>query len=69
MEEARDYFGFHIDPRDPRFKEMQEMKAAEELQMKKKRKKEEKVIRVESAIKRMQDEADKAKAKEDGPGA
>jgi len=41
LEEAREFFGYHIDPRDPRFLQMQEMKAEEEIKMKKLRKREE----------------------------
>ena len=43
MDEARDFFGYDIDPRDERFKQMQEMKAEEEKKLAKKRKKEEKM--------------------------
>jgi len=40
LEEARDYFGYSIDPRDPRFEEMKLKKEEEEKMIKKKKKKE-----------------------------
>lgn len=46
MNEARDYFGFDIDPRDPRFIHMQELKAEEEKQAKRKKRKEDKQARL-----------------------
>ena len=42
LQEAKEFFGYAIDSWDPRFKQMQEMKAEEEKKLKKKRKKEEK---------------------------
>ena len=45
LEEARDYFGFDIDTRDPRFERMQEMKEEQEKKMKKLKKKEAKTTR------------------------
>ena len=45
LQEAKEYFGYAIDTRDPRFRQMQEMKAEEEKKLKKKRKKEEKLKR------------------------
>jgi len=51
MEEARDYFGYSIDPRDPRFEEMRLRKEEEEKQIAKKKKKEAKAIRLAQALK------------------
>jgi len=44
LEEARDYFGYSIDPRDPRFEEMKLKKEEEEIKEKKKKKKEAKAL-------------------------
>jgi len=46
MEEARDYFGYSIDPRDPRFEEMKLKKEEEEKMQAKKKKKEAKILRL-----------------------
>jgi len=40
LEEARDYFGYSIDPRDPRFEEMKLQKEEEAKKLAKKKKKE-----------------------------
>jgi len=50
LEEARDYFGYSIDPRDPRFEEMQLRKEEEELKLKKKKKKEAKALRLAQGL-------------------
>jgi len=44
LEEARDYFGYSIDPRDPRFEEMQLRKEEEEKKLRKKRRKERRAL-------------------------
>ena len=46
MEEARDYFGYNIDPKDPRFEEMKLKKEEEEMKLAKKKKKEAKALRL-----------------------
>jgi len=50
LEEARDYFGYTIDPRDPRFEEMQMQKEEEEKKKKKKDRKEAKALRLAQAV-------------------
>ena len=52
MEEARDYFGYSIDPRDPRFEEMKLQKEEEEKKVAKKKKKEAKAIRLAQVLSR-----------------
>jgi len=49
LEEARDYFGYSIDPRDPRFEEMKLQKEEEEKKQRKKAKKEAKAMRLAHA--------------------
>lgn len=51
LEEARDYFGYDIDPRDPRFEQMKEKKEEEEKKLKKKKKKEEKIAKFMASLK------------------
>ena len=53
LDEAREYFGYKMDNNDPRFKEMQEAKAEEELKMRKKKKKEAKQARILAKLKEM----------------
>ena len=45
-EEARDFFGYDLDPRDPRFEQMQLSKEEEEKKQQKKKKKEEKLAKL-----------------------
>jgi Growth arrest and DNA-damage-inducible proteins-interacting protein 1 len=54
LEEARDYFGFKIDPRDARFERMQEMKEEEKKKLKKLKKKEAKTTRWLDVMKKEQ---------------
>lgn len=51
LDEAREYFGYSIDPRDPRFEQMKEKKEEEEKTLKKKKKKEEKMARFMATLK------------------
>ena len=44
--EAREYFGYNIDPRDDKFKKMQEMKAEEYAKQKKLAKKQQKQLKI-----------------------
>ncbi|ESO09645.1 hypothetical protein HELRODRAFT_184006 [Helobdella robusta] len=46
LDEARDYFGYQIDPNDPRFEQIKLAKEEEEKKMMKKKKKEEKLSNV-----------------------
>jgi len=46
LEEARDYFGYSIDPRDARFEEMKLRKEEEEKKLAKKKKKERQALRL-----------------------
>lgn len=50
LEEARDYFGYSIDPRDARFEEMKLQKEEEEKKQRKKEKKEAKALRLAQAV-------------------
>jgi len=50
LEEARDYFGYSIDPRDPRFEEMKLQKEEEEKKLKKKKKKEARALRIAQGL-------------------
>jgi len=47
LEEARDYFGYSIDTRDPRFEEMKLRKEEEEKKLAKKKKKEARALRAQ----------------------
>ena len=53
LEEARDYYGYRIDERDPRFSQLQEKKEEEELLEKKRKKKEEKKAKAAEALKKL----------------
>jgi len=50
LEEARDYFGYSIDPRDVRFEQMKLQKEEEEKKQRKKDKKEAKALRLAQAV-------------------
>jgi len=50
LQEARDYFGYSIDPRDPRFEEMQLRKEEEEKKLKKKKRKETIALRIAQGL-------------------
>ena len=43
LEEARDFYGYDVDPRDPRYEYMRQMKEEEEKKLKKQKKKEAKL--------------------------
>lgn len=59
VEEARDFFGYHIDQSDPRFEQLKLTREEEEKKMQKKKKKEERATRM---IKVKELEASKTKA-------
>ena len=59
MEEAREYFGYHVDPGDPRFVRMQEQKREEKQKQRKKLKKEMKTANEQKALKKMVEEVKK----------
>ncbi len=61
VEEARDYYGYDVDPRDPRFQEMVERKEEEAKLEKKKKKKEQKKAQTLSAMLALQEQAKKEK--------
>ena len=46
IEEARDFFGYHIDQTDPRFEQLRESREEEEKKMQKKKKKEQRATRM-----------------------
>lgn len=56
MEELREQFGFYIDPRDERFKEMLEQKEKEDKKKKKELKKQKKAERMMLLLKKAEDE-------------
>jgi len=51
MEQAREFFGYALDPKDPRFEQMQLEKEEEEKKLKKKKKREEKQAKLMSLLK------------------
>jgi len=51
QEQARDFFGYNLDPRDPRFEQMELEKEEEEKKLKKKKKREEKQAKLVSLLK------------------
>jgi len=51
VDEAREYFGYDLDPRDPRFEQMQLKKEEEEKNLKKKKKKEDKLAKLSHLMK------------------
>ena len=61
MEEAREYFGYDVDPNDPRFIRMQEAKREAEKNLMKKKKKESKAAQYQETLRRMHEEAQKAR--------
>ena len=68
MGEARDYFGFDIDPRDPRFIHMQEVRSDEAKLAKRKKKKDDKQVRLMAMLSGGKDKESKAgKGKEEDP--
>jgi len=51
LEQARDFFGYYLDPKDPRFEQMALEKEEEEKRLKKKKKREEKQAKLMSLLK------------------
>ncbi|XP_064625623.1 large ribosomal subunit protein mL64-like [Lineus longissimus] len=50
LEEAKEFFGYDIDYRDPKFKQLQELKEAEAKKLAKQKKKEEKLRRMTASL-------------------
>ena len=61
LDEARDFFGYNVEKNDPRFVQMQELKAEEEQKLRKKRRKEEKERKWQETLAKMAEEAAKRK--------
>jgi len=57
LEEAREYFGYYVDPRDAKFQEMLEEKEAQEKLLAKKQKKEKKLEKMAARLQHMAKEA------------
>ncbi len=61
VEEARDFYGYDVDPRDPRFQEMVEKKEEEARMAKKKQQKEQRKALNVAAMLQLQEQARKEK--------
>ncbi|XP_076462640.1 large ribosomal subunit protein mL64-like [Babylonia areolata] len=56
LEEAREYFGYYVDPRDSKFKEMMEEKEKQEKELAKKQKKEKRLEKLAARLQHMAQE-------------